>query len=112
MLHVLFCSLSDPMVLAREKTFLLWPLGTWNFSGYAAILSYSNILTGYLNTLFYVTVGTAITNGVVCLTEVSKAGTTFTIVDVSAGTNAGTYFGKTALASCSDTVVGGMAASW
>jgi putative aldouronate transport system permease protein len=59
MLHVLSCSLSDPMTLAREKTFLLWPLGQWDFSGYAAILSYKNILVGYSNTLFYVIIGTA-----------------------------------------------------
>ena len=59
MLHVLACSLSDPMTLAREKTFLLWPLGQWNLSGYAAILSYKNILIGYGNTLFYVIIGTA-----------------------------------------------------
>jgi len=58
MLHVFFCSLSDPLILAREKTFLLWPLGKWDFSGYAAILSYTNILTGYVNTIFYVVVGT------------------------------------------------------
>jgi putative aldouronate transport system permease protein len=58
MLHVFFCSLSDPLILAREKTFLLWPLGKWNFSGYTAILSYTNILTGYANTIFYVVVGT------------------------------------------------------
>jgi type IV pilus assembly protein PilA len=59
-----------------------------------------------------VTVGTTLTDGVVCLSEQSKSGTTFTIVDVSAGTNAGTYFGKSVLASCSDTVVGGMAMNW
>jgi putative aldouronate transport system permease protein len=58
MLHVVCCSLSDPLILARDKSFLLWPLGTWNFSGYAAILTYGNILTGYVNTIFYVVVGT------------------------------------------------------
>jgi type IV pilus assembly protein PilA len=59
-----------------------------------------------------VTLPSTITDGVVCLTEQSKSGTTFTIVDVAAGTSAGTYFGKAALASCSDTVVAGMASSW
>ena len=59
-----------------------------------------------------VTVGATVTDGVVCLTEQSKSGTTFTIVDVASGTNAGTYFGKAALASCDDTVVGGLASSW
>jgi type IV pilus assembly protein PilA len=56
-----------------------------------------------------VTTGTTVTDGVVCLTEVSKSGTTFVIKDVSAGTNAGTWFGKTALATCDDTP---LAASW
>jgi type IV pilus assembly protein PilA len=35
-------------------------------------------------------------NGVVCLTEASKSGKTFSIGDVAAGTTAGTYFGKAA----------------
>ena len=34
--------------------------------------------------------------GVVCLTEASKSGTTFSLGDVSAGANAGTYYGKVA----------------
>jgi type IV pilus assembly protein PilA len=39
-------------------------------------------------------VTTTITGGVVCLSEASKSGTTFDIVDVAAGSNAGTYYGK------------------
>jgi type IV pilus assembly protein PilA len=58
-----------------------------------------------------VTTGASLTDGVVCLTEVSKAGTTFVIKDISAGTNAGTYFAKTALAACNDSTAG-MTASW
>jgi hypothetical protein len=45
-----------------------------------------------------VVVGDALTpgdNGVVCLSERSKSGVTFSIADVSAGTRAGTYYGKT-----------------
>jgi type IV pilus assembly protein PilA len=34
--------------------------------------------------------------GVVCLSEASKSGTTFSIGDVSAGASAGTYYGKVA----------------
>ncbi|MGN0745791.1 MAG: carbohydrate ABC transporter permease [Aristaeellaceae bacterium] len=60
MLHVLCCSLSDPMVLAREGGFLLWPLGQWTLEGYRAVLSYANVLTGYMNTLLYVAAGLAL----------------------------------------------------
>ena len=34
--------------------------------------------------------------GVVCMSEPSKSGTTFSIADVAAGPSAGTYFGKVA----------------
>lgn len=46
-----------------------------------------------------VTVGDAVNagdKGVVCLTEQSKSGTTFSIGDVAAGGSAGTYYGKVA----------------
>jgi type IV pilus assembly protein PilA len=46
-----------------------------------------------------VVVGDAVTagdKGVVCLSEASKSGTTFSIGDVAAGPSAGTYFGKAA----------------
>ena len=46
-----------------------------------------------------VVVGDAVTagdKGVVCLQTTSKSGTTFSIGDVAAGANAGTYYGKTA----------------
>ena len=61
-----------------------------------------------------VTTPTAITAGVVCLSEQSKSGTVFAIVDVAAGTNAGTYFGKKAPSGCSDTIpaTDAMTSSW
>jgi type IV pilus assembly protein PilA len=61
-------------------------------------------------------VGDAVTagdKGTVCLQEDSKSGKTFSIGDVAAGTNAGTYFGK---AACPGTVdaagVAGLGTSW
>lgn len=60
MLHVLWCSISDPLILSREKSFLFFPKGEWTFDGYVAILGYGNVLIGYANTLFYVVIGTAI----------------------------------------------------
>jgi type IV pilus assembly protein PilA len=61
-----------------------------------------------------VAVGAAVTGAVVCLQEQSKSGTTFALVDIAAGTNAGTYYGKAALASCDDSnaLVGTLASSW
>ena len=46
-----------------------------------------------------VVVGDAVTNGdaaTVCLSEASKSGKVFQLADVSAGANAGTYYGKSA----------------
>lgn len=60
MWHVLCCSISDPVVLAREGGFHLWPVAPYSFAGYEAVLSYRNILTGYLNTIFYVVIGVAV----------------------------------------------------
>ena len=42
------------------------------------------------------TVGTSPDGSAVCLSEASKSGTTFSIADVSIGTNPGTYYGKVA----------------
>lgn len=58
MLHVFWCSISDPMVLIRDQGFRLLPAMPLNFSGYQTVLAYNNILTGYGNTIFYVAVGT------------------------------------------------------
>ena len=58
MLYVIFASVSDPMRLIQAKGMLFCPLG---FTGMAYKLVFQNrsILTGYLNTLFLITVGTA-----------------------------------------------------
>jgi type IV pilus assembly protein PilA len=47
-------------------------------------------------------VTTAVTDGVICLTSMAANGNTFAIKDVAAGTNAGTYFFKAAIATCND----------
>ena len=60
MWHVLCCSISDPTVLAREGGFHLWPVAPFSLAGYQAVLSYRNIAVGYMNTIFYVVIGTAL----------------------------------------------------
>ena len=60
MWHVLCCSISDHTVLAREGGFHLWPVAPFSLAGYQAVLSYRNIAVGYMNTIFYVVVGTAL----------------------------------------------------
>ena len=59
LIHVLAASFSDPMRLMRHRGILLWPDG-YSTKGYQTVFNNPNILTGYMNTLFYVIVGTAI----------------------------------------------------
>jgi len=54
-------------------------------------------------------VGTA---DIICLSEKSKSGTTFSIADIAAGPSAGTYFGKTACPAATEAGVGAMLSSW
>ncbi|WP_165972266.1 carbohydrate ABC transporter permease [Paenibacillus piri] len=58
-LYVAFASVSDPSQLAAHSGMLLSPLG-FNIDGYVKVFSNPNIITGYTNTILYVTVGTAI----------------------------------------------------
>ena len=58
-LYVIFASFSDPNQLMAHSGLLLHPLG-FSLEGYKVALSYQNIGTGYLNTLFVVTVGTLV----------------------------------------------------
>jgi putative aldouronate transport system permease protein len=59
MVHVLFASISDPLKLMVHSGVLLHPRGI-SFKGYEIVLGNANILSGYLNTLFYVIAGTFI----------------------------------------------------
>ena len=60
MLHVLFASFSDPLALARYSGIVLWPRGPLTVDGYRRVFQNPNILTGYMNTIFYVGVGTTL----------------------------------------------------
>lgn len=59
LLYVLFCSLSDPYKLMQHKGLLLKPLG-FTLNGYSLVFQNPNITMGFLNTLFYVVIGTLI----------------------------------------------------
>lgn len=60
MWHVVCASLSDPMALAIHKGLILWPLGPATEQGYVLTFGNKSILSGFVNTLFYVGVGTLI----------------------------------------------------
>lgn len=57
--HVLCGSLSDPVLLSKHSGALLWPLG-FSGGGFNNVWANPNILSGFLNTFFYVGVGTLI----------------------------------------------------
>ena len=49
----------------------------------------------------------------VCVQETSKSGTIFGLLDISSGTNAGTYYGKAACGTpANNTVTAGYVGSW
>ena len=58
-LHVVFASFSTPEGLNSSFGILLGPQG-FNLKGYELTFKFNGIVTGYLNTTFYVTVGTAL----------------------------------------------------
>lgn len=59
LLHVLWASLSDPLLLLRSTGLLLYPKG-FTLRGYEMVIRNPNITGGFRNTLFYVTAGTAL----------------------------------------------------
>lgn len=52
--HVVMASLSEPRLLMGASGLLWKPLGEITTAGYEIVLKNKNIITGYLNTLFYV----------------------------------------------------------
>lgn len=57
-LYVIFASLSEPAELIKLNTVLLKPAG-FSLDGYKAVINNKEIFTGYMNTIFYVVVGTS-----------------------------------------------------
>ena len=58
-IYVVFASFSDPNALIRHRGLLLAPEG-FNIGAYRLVLKNPNILSGYLNTVLYVVLGTGI----------------------------------------------------
>jgi putative aldouronate transport system permease protein len=58
LLHVFFSSISDPTKLFVNRNVVLWPLGAPTLRGYELVLHNKKILTGYVNTIVYVTSAT------------------------------------------------------
>lgn len=58
-LYVLFASVSDPYRLMRHRGLLVKPLG-FTLNGYALVFQNPDITTGFINTVFYVVVGTTL----------------------------------------------------
>lgn len=59
MWHVIMASFSDPLELMRHSGVILRPLGH-SFEGYRVVLQNPNIPRSYMNTIFYVALGTII----------------------------------------------------
>jgi putative aldouronate transport system permease protein len=58
--HVGVASISDPIQVFSKRGFYFWPLGQLNFQGYKLVMQNPNILSGFINTAFYVSVGTGV----------------------------------------------------
>jgi putative aldouronate transport system permease protein len=58
--HILMSSISDPIELLGHRGFYFWPRGTPNIRGYILVFENPNIVTSYLNTIYYVIVGTTL----------------------------------------------------
>ncbi|MDL2228852.1 carbohydrate ABC transporter permease [Treponema sp. OttesenSCG-928-L16] len=59
MLNILFASISDPIEVMKHEGLFLWPRG-FNLAAYQAVLKNPNIVSGYMNTIFIVVVGTSL----------------------------------------------------
>lgn len=59
MIYVLMASMSSPSELMKHSGLLLRPLG-FHISAYSSVMQNPDISTGYINTLFYVFIGTGV----------------------------------------------------
>lgn len=65
-LYVIFASFSDPLKLMGNSSLLLKPLG-FSLGAYKKVFLNPSIYSGYMNTVFYVTVGTLVNILATCM---------------------------------------------
>lgn len=58
--HVAMVSVSDPVIVYAKRGFYLFPAGEMSLKGYRLVLANPNIISGFMNTIFYVGVGTSL----------------------------------------------------
>ncbi len=58
--HVAMASISDPLIVYSRRGFFFLPAGQMTLRGYTLVLANPNIGVAFLNTLFYVIVGTGL----------------------------------------------------
>jgi len=58
--HIAVASISDPILVFAKRGLYLWPMGEITFKGYSLVFNNPNIVSGFLNTFFYVGVGTTL----------------------------------------------------
>lgn len=56
--HVIMASISDPTELMRSTGILFKPVGKASLKGYELVLNNKSVITGYINTLIYVSITT------------------------------------------------------
>lgn len=65
-LYVIFASVSDPIKLMGNASMLFKPLG-FTMDAYVKVFKNPSILSGYLNTIFYVVIGTGVNITCTCM---------------------------------------------
>lgn len=58
--HVAMASISDPIQVFAKRGFYLIPITPINLKGYSLVLKNPNIISGFMNTFFYVGIGTTL----------------------------------------------------
>lgn len=58
--HVAMASISDPLIVYAKRGIFLVPAGKISFRGYQLVLANPNIGVAFMNTIFYVVVGTVL----------------------------------------------------
>lgn len=56
--HILMSSISDPILLYADRGFYFLPKGDISFRGYQLVFENPNVISGFINTAFYLIVGT------------------------------------------------------